>query len=81
LQFKPRPADLMKAVRALARDSGNVFFNAHARERMVERGFTDRDAIRVLTLGEIKGDIIPGAKAGEWKCKAPSWREVEKSAS
>ncbi len=33
------------------------------------RGFTDRDALKVLGIGEIEGDITPGTNAGEWRCK------------
>lgn len=69
LPFRPRPADHMKAIRALAQDSSRVFFGKHARDRMWLRGVTDREAIQVLKIGEIKGEISPGRKAGEWKCK------------
>lgn len=36
---------------------------------MEERGITDREAIRVLRVGELKGEIEPGTQRGEWKCK------------
>ena len=36
---------------------------------MTERGTTDAEAIKVLRIGELKGDIDPGEKRGEWKCK------------
>ena len=67
--FQPRPGDLMKAIRLLSKDSGKVFFGKHARERMAGRGFSDRDALYVLGIGEIKGEITPGKQSGEWKCK------------
>ena len=69
LQFRPRPGDLMRTIRMLAKSSENVFFGRHARLRIQQRGISDKDAIRVLTLGEIKGDITPGTKEGEWQCK------------
>ena len=59
----------MKTIRSLAKASENVFFGSHARQRMEQRGISDADAIRVLVLGEIKGNVTPGDKAGEWKCK------------
>lgn len=59
----------MRTIRMLAKDSGNVFFSQHARDRLSERGLTDVDAINVLKTGEIKGAVTPGAAAGEWKCK------------
>jgi len=67
--FKPRPGELMKAIRTLAKSSANVYFGDHARQRILERGINDEDAIRVLVLGEIRGDIAPGHNVGEWKCK------------
>jgi hypothetical protein len=59
----------MQAVRKIAEDSKNVAFGVHARERMEERGIDDRDAIKVIRIGELKGDIEPGKARGEWKCK------------
>lgn len=69
MPFRPQPAALAKMVRMAASDSKNVAFGRHARERMEERGITDREAIRVLRTGEIEGDIEPGSQPGEWKCK------------
>lgn len=69
LAFRPNPSHLAKAVRQTAAKSENVSFGKHARERMEERGITDREAIRVLQTGELKGDIEPGTARGEWKCK------------
>ena len=65
----PNPASFAKRVREIAAKSENVAFGTHARERMEERGITDRDAIEVLRTGELKGDIEPGTNGGEWKCK------------
>jgi hypothetical protein len=69
LAFRPNPARLAKEVREMAAKSENVSFGEHARERMEERGITDREAIRVLRTGELRGDIETGTKRGEWKCK------------
>jgi len=69
LPFRPVKADFEKAVRAAAQISGNVAFTAHARERLEERGLTDRQALFVLTSGSLDGEIENGKALGEWKCK------------
>lgn len=69
LQFRPRDADLERSVRELAKDSGLVSFTRHARERLEERGLTDRQALFVLMGGTLVGGVSPGQKPGEWKCK------------
>lgn len=69
LMFRPNPADVAKLVRKTAADSQNVSFGKHARERLEKRGITDREAIKVLRIGELRGDIEPGTQRGEWKCK------------
>jgi hypothetical protein len=60
---------MLKMVRAAAAESQNVMFGTHARERLEQRGITDREAIKTLQTGEIKGEIKPGSELGEWKCK------------
>lgn len=67
--FKPNPSALLKRIRGIAAVSERVFFGNHATERMEERGITNLDVLRVLRLGEIKGEIEPGKNEGEWKCK------------
>lgn len=67
--YRPNSAGLLKAIRILAAKSENVSFGKHARDRMQERGITDREALQVLRSGELKGDIVQGTNAGEWKCK------------
>jgi hypothetical protein len=69
IQFRPRPATILKMVREAAADSQNVGFGRHARERLEQRGITDREAIQVLRFGELKGAIEAGSERGEWKCK------------
>jgi hypothetical protein len=67
--FRPKPCSILNIIRESAADSQNVSFGRHARERLEERGITDREAIKVLRTGELKGDIEPGNERGEWKCK------------
>lgn len=68
-QFKPRPHQLLAQIRKSAADSGNVAFAEHALDRMEERDITTMDALRVLRVGEIVGEIESGKNVGEWKCK------------
>ena len=68
-RIPPHPGELRKRIAELA-TAGAVSFSAHAfDERSPERGIDINDAIRVLRIGEIEGEIAPGANAGEWKCK------------
>lgn len=48
---------------------GEITFSDHALERMDERGISDLQVERALRTGEIRGDVEPGRRAGEWKCK------------
>ncbi|OHT22183.1 DUF4258 domain-containing protein [Edaphosphingomonas haloaromaticamans] len=67
--FRPTCSALEREIRALATETGKVYFGTHSRERMCERGITREDAIRVLRTGCIEGDISEGAEQGEWRCK------------
>lgn len=69
VQLRPPRATLHSQIREIAGTDKRVYFGSHARDRMVERGITRQDAIRVLRTGHIEGDIEPGNYAGEWKCK------------
>ena len=70
--FKPSVIDLRNIISKLASDSANVAWTSHAQKRMVERDICDLDALRVLRIGEIEGDIVAGNNPGEWKCKVVS---------
>lgn len=74
-QFKPHPASLINQIRQSARDSNNVAFSDHALDRMEERDITILDALRVLRMGDIVGEIEMGRGAGEWKCKVVAKRK------
>ena len=74
LKFRPRPSDIQKMVRALARNSKNVRWRAqthetHSVSRMNWRDITDVMMFDVLRTGHVKGDIEPGKYPGEWKVK------------
>lgn len=73
-QFKPNVGQLEAKVREAAKDSGKVSWSNHALDRMEERDISTLDALRVLRLGGIRGDIEPGRAAGEWKCKMVAQR-------
>ena len=49
-----------------ARNTGNILWNDHARERMEERDITDRQALRTIREGNIDGKIVPDGE-DEWK--------------
>lgn len=42
---------------------------------MDERDITTLDALRVLAMGDIVGDITAGNYPGEWKCKVVERRK------
>ena len=73
---QPHPGDLIKVIRALAAN-GKVSFSRHALdERMDQRGIEISDVLEIFRLGDIEGDIKPGAKQGEWSCLVrgrPEW--------
>jgi hypothetical protein len=65
----PHPGVLLKLIRALV-EAGAVSFSKHAFEdRSGPRSIDFTDALEILRRGHIKGDITPGERAGEWKCK------------
>lgn len=73
----PRPGVLIALIRKLVAQ-GEVRFAEHADEREDERGIDDDDALKVIELGDIEGEIKPGKKPGEWRCcivGRPMWAE------
>lgn len=73
--FKPRTHTLIKIIRALAKDSENVFLSDHASDQMADRGITRPDVLRALRIGDIVGEIEAGKTVGEWKCKVVERRK------
>lgn len=67
-EFKVRPGDFERRVRALAEDSDNIILGTHAKERCEERGFTRLDVERTLRSGFVKGEIEL-TEHKEWKGK------------
>lgn len=65
----------MDMIRKIVQDTRKVHFSEHAMDRMDERGITTLDVLRVLRLGDIVGEITPGKKPGEWKCKVVEKRK------
>ena len=80
LPLKRRPHDFLALVRELSADSKNVKWSRHARDRFGQRDITNRMALDVLRMGQIRGDIVAGKNVGEWKAKIvfpiPGRREV-----
>lgn len=56
-------------VRELAKDSRNIKWSQHARDRMNERGIPNRVALTVRRRGFVEGEITPGKNEGEWRAK------------
>lgn len=60
--------NLEKRIHELA-SAGEASFSEHAYDRMDERGISDIQVERALRTGHISGEIVPGSRPGEWKCK------------
>ena len=58
---------LQRHVRALAVASAKVFITERARDRMQERGATDREVIECLPRGVIQRPPQPDCKSGRLK--------------
>lgn len=72
--FKPRPHEIEKLIRELAKDSSNVKWRSkscdmHAEAQMDWRDITDRMMFEVLRTGHLKGEVEAGKYPGEWKAK------------
>ena len=65
----PKPHDLIVQIRAIAVNSGDVFFGTHAKQQLETRNLYDRDVIRGFRIGDVVGEVTPGTGAGEWKCE------------
>lgn len=68
IQLRLKREQIESRVRELA-GKGCVAFGEHSLERLAERGISDVQAIRVFVRGEMRGDPVPGRRAGEWKVK------------
>ena len=68
LPFRVPPSrqDALAKVRDGARNTGNILWTDHALERMEERGFNNRQALRTIREGNIDGKIVPDGE-DEWK--------------
>jgi hypothetical protein len=64
----PHPGRLIAVIRRLAK-AGDIAFSDHAfDDRMGPRQIDADDVLKVLAIGDIEGDIVPGKNAGEWRC-------------
>ena len=68
VSFQPDARNLESRIRDLAKDSKNILWAYHARERMEERGFVVDDVLRVLRSGLARG-APEMTDQGEWKVK------------
>ncbi|MFL6858815.1 MAG: DUF4258 domain-containing protein [Allosphingosinicella sp.] len=69
LDFRPREGEMEAIIREIATADRHVYLGSHTRDRMLERGISRLDAVRVLQRGSICGRVEPGKNRGEWKCK------------
>lgn len=67
--WPPRPDQLTAIIQSIADHSECVDFTDHAFERMDERDISTRDVFRIFRRGTIAGEIEPGKRADEWRCK------------
>lgn len=68
--FSMAHAELAKHIHTLARDSKQVIFGKHAiSERMVQRGISKSDVIKVLQQGMMKRAAEPSENYTELKCR------------
>ena len=49
----PSKGQILRRIRGLARDTGNIHWTMHALDRMNERGITSRQALETIRHGEI----------------------------
>ena len=68
LPFRVPPSrqEALARVRDGARNTGNILWTDHVRERMEERDVTGRQALRTIREGNIDGKIVPDGE-DEWK--------------
>jgi hypothetical protein len=58
-----------KRVRELASDSRTLVWTDHIQQRMVERGISTLDVLRILRDGEIEDDPVRAHIPGDWRVK------------
>jgi hypothetical protein len=61
------PAAMLRRIRDLAAEDGNVRFTVHARRRMAERGILIRQVMSALRLGVIAEGPALNVR-GNWQC-------------
>jgi len=67
IPFKISDASFLRIIRQLAQDSGNVYFEAHARKRMRQRKITNSQVLACLRQGHICEPAHQDIR-GRWKC-------------
>jgi hypothetical protein len=58
-----------RRVRELAKDTGNVVWTDHIKERMDERGLDSDAVLRILRGGDVEEEPTEADKPGDWKIK------------
>ena len=60
-------ANMLRIIRELAQDTGNVFIEPHAKKRMKQRGITQTQVYACLRKGAIDEPAHANIR-GNWKC-------------
>jgi hypothetical protein len=56
-------------VRRIATDSERLVLTEHMQQRMVERGISTLDVLRILRDGEVEDTPVGARKPGDWRVK------------
>ena len=67
ISFPINDANMLRIVRELAQESGNVFVKKHAKARMKERGITLTQVLACLRKGVVDEPAHESIQ-GDWKC-------------
>lgn len=67
IPFPINDANMLRIVRELSQDSGNVFIKKHAKARMKQRGITLTQVLACLRKGVIDEPAHESIQ-GDWKC-------------
>lgn len=59
--------NMLEIVRRVAKDSANIIWTQHSKQRMHERKITSSQVIKVLLRGAITESVYQ-TPAGDWKC-------------
>jgi hypothetical protein len=68
IELRLRREQVVQRIKELAAE-GKIAFADHAYDQMEARGISDVMAKRAIERGDLKGEVEPGKRPGEWKAK------------